>query len=54
MQSFWSEVHALAFTLAGVGLVLITLSGDTRRWGIWVSVIALAVHLGGFLMKDDE
>jgi hypothetical protein len=35
-------------------MVLITLSGKTREWGIWISVASLAVHLAGVLFKKDE
>ena len=45
------ELHALAWTLAGAVTVLITLSGDTRKQGFWISVVALAVHLTGILFK---
>ena len=46
-----SEVHALAWTLAGAGTVLITLSGETRTQGFWITIAALAVHLFGVLWK---
>lgn len=49
-----TELHALAWTLGGTGLVLITLSGQTREWGIWISVISLAVHLVGALLLGDD
>lgn len=52
-----NEIHALAWTLGGTGLVLITLSGQTRKWGIWISVASLAIHLVGALLlngEDDE
>jgi len=49
-----NEMHALAWTLAGTGTVLITLSGDTRTQGIWISLIALAIHLLGVVIKKDE
>lgn len=47
----------LSWTLGGTGLVLITLSGKTLRWGIYISVAALIVHLicaviAGF--KEEE
>lgn len=47
----------LSWTLGGTGLVLITLSGKTLRWGIYISVAALIVHLvcaviAGF--EEDE
>jgi hypothetical protein len=49
-----SEIHALAWTLAGAGTVLITLSGDTRTQGIWITIAALAIHLIGALIKKDS
>ena len=49
-----SELHGLAWTLGGTGLVLITLSGQTRTWGIWISLVSLAVHLLGAIFKGDE
>lgn len=42
-----TEFHALAWTLAGAGTVLITLSGETRTQGFWITVAALVVHLFG-------
>jgi hypothetical protein len=48
------ELHALAWTLGGTGMVLITLSGQTLKWGIWISVASLAVHLVGALLKKDD
>jgi hypothetical protein len=49
-----TEAHALAWTLAGTGMVLITLSGQTRTYGTWISITALAVHLFGVLAKKDK
>jgi hypothetical protein len=48
------NISDLAWTLGGTGLVLITLSGDTQKWGIWISVCSLAVYLLGMLIKGDE
>ena len=45
------ELHALAWTLAGAVTVLITLSGETRKQGFWISVAALGIHLAGILFK---
>lgn len=44
----------LAWTLGGTGLVLITLSGDTQKWGIWISAGSLVAYLFGMLIKGDE
>ena len=49
-----NEAHALAWTLAGTGMVLITLSGQVRTYGIWISILALGVHLIGVLLKKDD
>jgi hypothetical protein len=49
-----NEGHSLAWTLAGTALVLITLSGDTKSKGLWISGIALGAHLIGVLVKKDE
>jgi hypothetical protein len=46
-----SELHALAWTLAGAVTVLITLSGATRIQGLWISAAALGIHLFGVLWK---
>lgn len=49
-----NNISDLAWTLGGTGLVLITLSGDTQKWGIWISLSSLVVYLFGMLIKDDE
>lgn len=54
MQKFIEELQGLAWTLAGTGLVLITLSGQVRTWGIWISGSALAIHLVSALLKDGD
>jgi hypothetical protein len=43
------ELGALAWTLGGTGLVLITLSGETLKWGIWISGASLALHALGWI-----
>lgn len=53
-MKFLKEITALSWTLAGTGLVLITLAGRTRMIGVYISVIALGVHLAGLLIKDDD
>jgi hypothetical protein len=55
MNNKWlDEVHGLIWTLAGTGLVLITLSGSTRRLGFTISIVALVVHLLLTSMKDTD
>ena len=53
-RKLMNESHALAWTLAGTALVLITLSGETKAKGLWISGIALGIHLIGVLFKKDE
>lgn len=48
------ELGALSWTLAGTGLVLITLSGNTRQLGIIISLAGLGLHLVGVLTKGDD
>jgi hypothetical protein len=43
-----------AWTLAGTGLVLITLSGSTRSAGIWISIAATALHLVSYFLPEDD
>ena len=43
-----------AWTLAGTGLVLITLSGSTRTAGIWMSVAAVVLHFISYLLPEDD
>lgn len=54
MKKFWSEVHGLTWTLAGTGMVLITLSGSTLKWGIWITLIGLAVHFAAAAGEGSE
>jgi hypothetical protein len=44
----------LSWTLAGTALVLITLSGQTRTYGLWISAIALIVYFFGILISSDD
>lgn len=50
------ELLYLGWTLAGTGLVLITLSSTTLRQGIYISLAGLALHLMGTVLDyvDDE
>jgi hypothetical protein len=51
MKNLLSE----AWTLAGVLLVIITLSGDVRTQAILISVVALGFWaLGTYLDRDEE
>lgn len=49
-----NEIFALSWTLGGTGLVLITLSGETLRWGLWISGLSLIFHLIGVLFTSAD
>ncbi len=53
-SKFFREMSALSWTLGGTGLVLITLSGDTKTLGIYISAVALVVHLVGALSSKED
>ena len=47
------ESSALAWTVGGVGLVLITMSGRTLEWGLWIAGASLFAHLVGVIVGRD-
>jgi len=51
MKRLLEDITALAWTLAGTGLVLITLTGSTRKLGMIIAGIGLAINLVGLLAK---
>lgn len=56
LRRVFREFAYLGWTLAGTGLVLITLSSTTLRQGIYISFAGLALHLIGTILDyiDDE
>lgn len=48
------ELHAQVWTLCGVALVLITLSGATLSKAAWTFGVSLALHFVGVLFTKDE
>jgi hypothetical protein len=54
LKNLVAEFHSLAWTLAGAATVLITLSGQTKTIGIWISGVALVIHLSGIIFKKAE
>lgn len=54
VKKWLDELTGLAWTLAGTGLVLITLTGSTRRLGIIISIVGLVVNLIAVALKGDE
>jgi hypothetical protein len=54
MNKFISGLNGLIWTVAGTALVLITLSGQTRTWGLVISGIALLLNVIGMMFEGDE
>ena len=48
------ETTMIGWTIGGTGLVLITLSGETREYGIWISIASFVVHMVGVLINWDN
>lgn len=50
-----NSLSELSWTLGGTGLVLITLSGETQKWGFWITIGSLVAYLvGATLGNKDE
>ena len=47
------EISTMAFTLAGSVIVLATLSGKTRTIALVATVVALVLHFGLALTRND-
>lgn len=54
MKKVFSEIKELNWTVAGTALVLITLSGDVLRYGLWISGGAILVHLVATMFSGEE
>lgn len=54
LRKLLNEAHSLAWTIAGTALVLITLSGKVKIYGLWISGTALCIHIFGVIIKKEE
>lgn len=54
MNRWLGEFAGLVWTLAGTALVLITLSGQTRTIGLWISGAALILNLAAIALQKEE
>ena len=54
IKKVFFETSALSWTIGGTGIVLITLSGETRDMGIWISVASFVFHMIGVLLEKDN
>ena len=49
------EVFILSLTAGSTGIVLITLSGETREYGIWITAASALCHfIGVWIDWNDE
>jgi len=48
------EASGLVWTLGGVAMVLITLSGETLKWGLWISGVSLFIYLTSIALSGDD
>ena len=48
------EASGLAWTLGGTAMVLITLSGETLKWGLWISGISMGVYIASLAFRKDD
>jgi hypothetical protein len=46
-RRFGREILYLSFTLSGALIVLLTLTDQTLKWAIWISIVSLLTHLIG-------
>jgi|TARA_R110000751_G_scaffold167553_1_gene273449 hypothetical protein len=53
-KKIFFETSALSWTIGGTGLVLITLSGETRQMGIYISVASFVFHMIGVLLSKEN
>jgi hypothetical protein len=54
MRKVLREIGTLSWTVGGVGLVLITLSGPTLAKGYWIAGASLACHFIGVFGEEAE
>lgn len=54
MRKFLTFLADNAWTYAGTGMVLITLSGPTLRQAVWLTGVALVLHSVITLSQKDE
>lgn len=54
MNNFITKLNGLIWTLAGTALVLITLSGETQRIGLFISGGALLLNIIGMVFESDD
>lgn len=54
MKKYVNEIFALSWTLGGTAMVLITLSGQTLKWGLRIAIASFVFHMLGTVLKQPE
>jgi hypothetical protein len=54
MNKFMSFIRDSAWTWGGAIIVLVTLSGNTRTIGLWITLAAFFGHAVASLLSGDE
>jgi len=50
-----SHLASLIVMIGSLGLVLITLSGQTRTWGLWIAGVSIVAQIATIIStKDDD
>ena len=47
LKRFGREILYLSLSISGALIVLLTLSNQTLKWAIWISIVSLLTHLIG-------
>jgi len=53
MKKIAEELKELSWVLGGTGLVLITLSGSTLKWGWGISIASLVLYVISAIAADE-
>jgi len=53
MKKLAEELKELSWVLGGTGLVLITLSGSTLKWGVGISIASLLLYVFSAIVSDS-
>jgi hypothetical protein len=48
------EIHAQIIAIGAAIVVIKTLSGEARTWGIWLTAIPYAIYMLGVLIKRED
>ena len=55
LKRMTKEIFALSLTAGSTGIVLVTLSGETRQYGIWLTIGSFICHMVGVWIEwKDE